>query len=112
MKHKVIFIVFFIFYLIVCYFHFRWEKYFETYFGDAYDPYTLSTLETPAQNENAMNYFNLALKSSVTRKKIEYLTKALEMDPRLAIAYEKRGCSIIFKRNMRSRFRITRHIST
>ena len=57
MKHKVIFVVFFIFYLIVCHFHFRWEKYYEKYFGDPYDPYPVSTSETPSQIDNALTDF-------------------------------------------------------
>jgi len=60
MKHKVIFIVFFIGYLIVCYFHFRWEKYFEKYFGDANDPYPVSTLESPSPIDNALADFGSA----------------------------------------------------
>ena len=60
MKHKVIFIVFFIFYLIVCYFHFRWEKYYEKYFGDPYDPYPVSKLETPPKVDNALANFSAA----------------------------------------------------
>jgi hypothetical protein len=45
----------------------------------------------PAYSEDAMKYFNLGVQSSVTRKKIEYYTKALELDPNLVKAYEKRG---------------------
>jgi tetratricopeptide (TPR) repeat protein len=41
--------------------------------------------------ENAIDYYNLGVKSSMTRKKIEYFTKALELNPNLATAYEKRG---------------------
>lgn len=46
---------------------------------------------SPAQGKNAMDYFNLGLKHSGTRKKIKYFTKALELDPSLAAAHEKRG---------------------
>ena len=45
----------------------------------------------PAHSEDAMQYFNLGVQSSVTRKKIEYYTRALELDPNLVEAYEKRG---------------------
>ena len=45
----------------------------------------------PAYSKDAMKYFNLGVQSSVTRKKIEYYTRALELDPNLVEAYEKRG---------------------
>jgi tetratricopeptide (TPR) repeat protein len=48
-------------------------------------------LAAPTYGDNAMEYFNLGVKSSVTHKKIEYFTKALELNPALAAAYEKRG---------------------
>ena len=54
---------------------------------------------SPVHGENALDYFNLGLKSSVTRKKIEYYTKALECNPRLAAAYEKRGLLHYFQGN-------------
>ena len=53
MKYKVIFIVFFSFYLVVCFFHFRWEKYFDEYFDAAYNPYPDLSLEIPKQIDNA-----------------------------------------------------------
>lgn len=45
----------------------------------------------PAHSEDAVDYFNLGVEGSITRKKIQYFTKALELNPRLAAAYEKRG---------------------
>jgi hypothetical protein len=42
----------------------------------------------PVHGENAMDFFNLGLKSTVTRTKIKYFSKALELDPMLAKAYE------------------------
>ena len=45
----------------------------------------------PAYGDNAMEYFSLGVKTSVTHKKIEYFTKALEINPDWAEAYEKRG---------------------
>ena len=42
----------------------------------------------PVYGENAMDYFNLGLKSTITRTKIKYFSKALELDPMLAKAYE------------------------
>ena len=52
---------------------------------------------SPARSEDAMDYFALGLESSMTRKKIEYFTKALELDPGLAAAYEKRGLLYYFQ---------------
>jgi DNA-binding SARP family transcriptional activator len=54
---------------------------------------------SPAQAEvgDAMDYFNLGLKSTATNRKIEYFTKALELKPDLAAAYEKRGLLYFFK---------------
>jgi tetratricopeptide (TPR) repeat protein len=38
-----------------------------------------------------MDYFNRGVECSMTRKKIDYFTQALELNPELAGAYEKRG---------------------
>ena len=46
---------------------------------------------TPADAEDATGYFNRAMQSSSANKKIEYFSKALELDPSLAVAYAKRG---------------------
>ena len=59
MKHKIIFIVFFLVYLIVCYYHFRWEKYYDEYYAAAWDPYQFSTLEVSNQVDKAMEHSNL-----------------------------------------------------
>lgn len=53
--------------------------------------------EVQASDDKAMAYFELGLKSSMAFKKIEYFTKALELDPRLAPAYEKRGMFYFFQ---------------
>ena len=45
----------------------------------------------PVHGENAIEYFNLGVKSTITRTKIKYFTKALELNPNLAEAYEQRG---------------------
>ena len=45
----------------------------------------------PAHAEDANEYFKQAMRSSMANKRIEYLSKALELDPNLAAAYEKRG---------------------
>ena len=48
-------------------------------------------LAAPAYADNAMEYFNLGVENSVTHKKIEYYSKALELNPDWAAVYEKRG---------------------
>ena len=50
-----------------------------------------------AHAEDAGEYFRLALKSSTANKKIKYLSKALELDPHLASAYQKRGMLYYFQ---------------
>ncbi|UCD32602.1 MAG: tetratricopeptide repeat protein, partial [Desulfobacterales bacterium] len=50
-----------------------------------------------AFGKDAKEYFNLGLESSLAYKKIDYFTKALELDPRLADAYEKRGIHFYFQ---------------
>ncbi|MFC1829655.1 tetratricopeptide repeat protein [Thermodesulfobacteriota bacterium] len=52
----------------------------------------------PARAENAMDYFDLELKSTMTRTKINYFSRALELDPFLVEAYEKRGVLYFFQR--------------
>ena len=71
MKHKVIFIVFFWVYVIVCYFHFRWENYFDEYFDPAYNPYPDLTLEIPKQIDNATEHSNF-LPESISDRLIAY----------------------------------------
>ena len=59
---------------------------------------TLLLLHTlPLHADEAMDYFDQARKSSVTRKKIELFTKALELNPKLAAAYERRGLLYYFQ---------------
>jgi tetratricopeptide (TPR) repeat protein len=50
-----------------------------------------------AAGDSAMEYFDLGMKSSMAYKKIEYFSKALELNPRLAPAYEKRGMFYYFQ---------------
>jgi tetratricopeptide (TPR) repeat protein len=52
----------------------------------------------PAYGQDAMHYFNLGLESSRTSEKIEYFTKALELNPDLAFIYEKRGILFYFQK--------------
>jgi tetratricopeptide (TPR) repeat protein len=47
--------------------------------------------------ENAMDYYDLGVKGSNTRKKIAHFTKALQLNPNLAAAYEKRGLLYYFQ---------------
>ena len=47
--------------------------------------------------ENATDYFNRGLKSTFTRTKIKYFSKALELAPNLTEAYEKRGVLYFFQ---------------
>jgi len=51
----------------------------------------------PVHADEAMEYFNRGQKGSITRKKIEFFTKALELDPKLAAAYEQRGLLYYFQ---------------
>lgn len=51
----------------------------------------------PVHGENAMDYFNLGLKSNLTSTKIKYFSKALELDPNMVEVYEKRGMLYFFQ---------------
>jgi len=51
----------------------------------------------PVHGENAMDYFNLGLKSNLTSTKIKYFSEALELDPNIAEAYEQRGMLYFFQ---------------
>ena len=53
----------------------------------------------PAWGQDAKHFFNLGLESSMVNKKIHYFTKALVLNPRLAIAYDKRGRLYYFQEN-------------
>ena len=44
-----------------------------------------------AWGQDAMHFFNLGLNSSMAYNKIHFFTKALELNPKLSEAYEKRG---------------------
>ncbi len=46
---------------------------------------------------NAAHYFNLGMKTSFAYKKIHYFTKALELNPGFAPAYEERGLNYYFQ---------------
>jgi len=49
--------------------------------------------------ENATGYFNRGLKSTSTRAKIKYFSKALELAPNMTEAYEKRGILYFYQGN-------------
>ena len=46
---------------------------------------------------NALEYFDLGLQTSMAYKKTSYFTKAIELNPRLAPAYEERGLNYYFQ---------------
>lgn len=50
-----------------------------------------------AYGEDAGDYFNRGLKSTLTRTKIKYFSKALELSPNLTEAYEQRGILYFFQ---------------
>jgi len=50
-----------------------------------------------AYSDSATDYFNLGIQSSMAYKKIEYFTKALELNPRFAPPYEKRALFYFFQ---------------
>ncbi|MFC1829065.1 tetratricopeptide repeat protein [Thermodesulfobacteriota bacterium] len=50
-----------------------------------------------AWGQDAVHFYNLGVNSSLTNRKIHYFTKALEMNPGLTAAYEKRGMLYYFQ---------------
>ena len=58
---------------------------------------SLLLLAAPSWGQDAMEYYSLGLKSSLANKRIEYFTKALELNPNLAEAYEKRAVHYYFQ---------------
>lgn len=50
-----------------------------------------------AWGQDAVDYYNIGLKSSLTNRKIQYFTKAIELDPSFVAAYRKRGMLYYFK---------------
>ncbi|UCE81715.1 MAG: tetratricopeptide repeat protein [Deltaproteobacteria bacterium] len=51
----------------------------------------------PVHGNDAMHYFDLGVKGTKTNKKIEYFSRALELNPGLVDAYEKRGLLYYFQ---------------
>lgn len=58
----------------------------------------LCLIVTAAWGQDAIEFYNLGLKSSLACKKIEYFTKALQLNPNLAEAYEKRAIHYYLQR--------------
>lgn len=56
-------------------------------------------ITAPAWGQDAMYFYNLGLESSLATRKIHYFSKALELNPRLAAAYQKRGLLYYFQGN-------------
>jgi len=54
-------------------------------------------ISAPAWGQDAMYFLNQGLDNSMANKKIHYFSKALELNPRLAVAYEKRGVLYYFQ---------------
>ncbi|MGD8987657.1 MAG: tetratricopeptide repeat protein [Syntrophobacterales bacterium] len=54
-------------------------------------------LVNPVYGDDANDYVKLALESSTAKKKIQHLSKAIELDSNLASAYEKRGMLYYFQ---------------
>ena len=52
---------------------------------------------TAAWGQTAIEFYNRGLKSSLAYKKIEYFTKATQLNPNLAEAYEKRAIHYYFQ---------------
>jgi len=52
---------------------------------------------TKAHGMDAMAYFNLGIENRMTYKKINYFSRALELNPSLSEAYEKRGMLYYFQ---------------
>jgi tetratricopeptide (TPR) repeat protein len=50
-----------------------------------------------AWGQDATYFFNLGLETPAVNKKIHYFTKALELNPQLAMAYDRRGRLYYFK---------------
>ena len=55
-----------------------------------------------AKAEKALDYFNLGVRSTRTIKKIKYFTKALDLNPEFAPAYEARGLLYFFQEKGRA----------
>ena len=50
-----------------------------------------------AWSQDALHFYELGIKSTMMNKKIHHFTKALELNPKLSAAYEKRGMLYYFQ---------------
>ena len=57
----------------------------------------LCSSATAAWSHDAVAYYNRGLKSSLAGKKIEFFSKALQLNPNLVEAYEKRAVHYYFQ---------------
>ena len=57
----------------------------------------LCLAQTAAWGQSAIEFYNHGLESSLADKKIEYFTKAIQLNPNLAEAYEKRAIHYYFQ---------------
>jgi tetratricopeptide (TPR) repeat protein len=55
-------------------------------------------LSTTAWSQDDIEFYNRGLKSSLAYKKIEYFSKAIQANPNMAEAYEKRAIHFYFQR--------------
>lgn len=58
----------------------------------------LSLTATAGWSQDAMDFYNRGLESSLANKRIEYFSKAIELNPNLAAAYEKRALHYYYQR--------------
>jgi tetratricopeptide (TPR) repeat protein len=58
----------------------------------------LSLTATATWSQDAMDFYNRGLESSLANKRIEYFSKAIDLNPNLAAAYEKRGLHYYYQR--------------
>lgn len=58
----------------------------------------LSLTATAGWSQNAMDFYNRGLESSLANKRVKYFSKAIELNPNLAVAYEKRALHYYYQR--------------
>jgi tetratricopeptide (TPR) repeat protein len=58
----------------------------------------LALTATAGWSQDAMDFYNRGLESSLANKRIEYFSKAIELNPNLAAAYEKRALHYYYQR--------------
>jgi len=58
----------------------------------------LSLTATAGWSQDAMDFYNRGLQSSLANKRIEYFSKAIQLNPNLTAAYEKRALHYYYQR--------------